>query len=246
MNLVADLHTHTIASGHAYSTVKEMAAGAKQNGIEVMAITDHGPNMPGGSHLYHFGNLRVVPNEIEGIRIIKGVEANIFDGLGQLDLPVEVLANLDLVLAGFHVGAGYNPRSKEENTAAMINTMRNPLVDIIVHPGNPEYEVEINEVLQAAKEEQTLLEINNSSYYSRPGSKERCLEIAKKAKEIGVKLSLGTDAHYFEQVGKFDLALELVKKAELTADDILNTSVQQVLDFVAAKRKVKESLLDRN
>ncbi|WP_408955751.1 phosphatase [Natroniella sp. ANB-PHB2] len=245
MDLVADLHTHTIASGHAYSTVKEMAAGAKQNGVEIVAITDHGPNMPGGPHYYHFGNLRVLPERIDGIRIIKGVEANVFDGWGQLDLPVEVLAKLDLVLAGFHIGAGYNPRSKEENTEAMINTIRNPVVDIIVHPGNPEYKVEIDEVLEVAKEEQTLLEINNSSYYSRPGSKERCLEIAKKAKEIGLRLSLGTDAHYFEQVGKFDLALELVKKAELTTDDILNTSAQQVLDFINTKREVKEGLLER-
>ncbi|WP_345894759.1 phosphatase [Natroniella sulfidigena] len=244
MNLVADLHTHTIASGHAYSTVNEMAAGAKENGIEILAITDHGPNMPGGPHLYHFGNLRVLPETIDGVRIIKGVEANVFDGLGQLDLPVEVLANLDLVLAGFHVGAGYNPRSKEENTAAMINAIQNPLVDIIVHPGNPEYEVEISKVLEVAKKEQTLLEINNSSYYSRPGSKERCLEIAKEAKEMEVKVSLGTDAHYCKQVGKFDLALELVEKAGLGADDILNSSVQQVLDFIATKREVKEELLE--
>ena len=77
MKLVADLHTHTVASGHAYCSVNEMAQAAADVGLEMIAITDHGPNMPGGPHLYHFGNIHVVPSVIAGARVLKGVEANI-------------------------------------------------------------------------------------------------------------------------------------------------------------------------
>ena len=240
--LAADLHTHTVASGHAYSTIEEMAAQAKENGIKILGMTDHGPNLPGGPHIYHFKNLDVLPQTINGIRILKGVEANITDSKGSLDLPVSNLAKLDIVLAGFHTGTGYEAKSKAENTRAMINTIKNPLVDIIVHPGNPEYKINIEQVINTAQQENTLLEINNSSYLSRPGSKENCIEIAKKAKAAGSMLVLGTDSHYSDQIGKFDQALQIAKEAGLNKDDILNTSVEKVEEFIQFKNKIKKSI----
>nr|WP_258176131.1 phosphatase [Orenia metallireducens] len=237
---MADLHTHTIASGHAYSTINEMAAGAKENGIKILGMTDHGPNMPRGPHIYHFANLKIIPKEIDGIKILRGVEANITDIYGTLDLPVEILARLDIVLVGFHTGTGYESGSKEDNTKAMINAIKNPLVDIVVHPGNPEYQVDSQRVIMAAKEDDVALEINNSSYLSRPGSKKRCIEIAQLAKKAGLKLILGTDAHYSARVGVFDKALEIVKEAQLEEDDILNTSLDRVEEFIARKSKVKK------
>jgi putative hydrolase len=80
----ADLHTHTVASGHAYSTVDEMARGAFNKGIKLIGITDHGPKLPGGPNVYHFGNFSIVPDELYGVRIVKGVEANILKN-GKLD-----------------------------------------------------------------------------------------------------------------------------------------------------------------
>ncbi len=246
MKLIADLHTHTVASGHAYSTINEMALGAKRNGIKILGMTDHGPNMPGGPHTYHFANLKVLPKEIEGVRVLKGIEANITDIYGTLDLSSGYLARLDIVLAGFHTETGYNPRSKEENTEAMVNAIYNPLLDIIVHPGNPEYEINVDKVIEAAKKNDTLLEINNSSYHSRPGSFERCVEIAQKAKEAGLQVVLGTDSHYANQVGGFAEAIKLVKEAGLEADDVLNTSLEQVENFIDRKRDVKRRACKSN
>ncbi|HHW42993.1 MAG TPA: PHP domain-containing protein [Desulfotomaculum sp.] len=107
MELQADLHTHTIASGHAFSTVKEMASAAAAAGLQLLGIADHGVNMPGAPHEYYFSQLLTLPDEIEGIHILKGVEANIIDSNGNLDMPVEILSRLDLVLAGFHAGCGF-------------------------------------------------------------------------------------------------------------------------------------------
>ncbi|GAB6138031.1 phosphatase [Halanaerobaculum tunisiense] len=244
MELIADLHTHTVASGHAYCTIQELATVAAEKEIEIIAMTDHGPNMPGGAHPYHFGNLKVLPREICGVRVLKGVEANVTDRHGTLDLGTEYLAKLDLVLVGFHEDAGYNPGTREENTTAMVNAIVNPLVDIVVHPGNPAYEVDISRVIKAAKENNTLLEINNSSYRSRPGSREYCIEIAQRAQEAGLELILGTDTHYSDQLGEFPQALEIVDQAGLEASNIVNTSLERVEKFIAQKREVKEQVLE--
>jgi putative hydrolase len=100
--LAADLHVHSVASGHAYSTIAEIAVEAARKGLAAIAITDHGPAMPGGTHRYYFGNLQVLPDSLEGVRILRGVELNILNEAGEVDLPPEYLALLDLAWAGLH------------------------------------------------------------------------------------------------------------------------------------------------
>lgn len=241
MKLAADLHTHTIASGHAYSTVDEMAQGAAEAGLEILAITDHGPALPGGPHIYHFTNLRVLPERICGVRILKGVEANICTPEGGLDLEERVLKNLDIVLAGFHVKSGYDPGTVEENTRAMIGAIRNPYVDVIVHPGNPIYKVDIEAVVAAAAEAGKALEINNASLCGiRPGSETNCAAFAKMAAEMGAIVALGSDAHYHADVGKLGAALALALEAGVPPENILNVSADRVLKFLRDRGKLKD------
>jgi len=228
MKIVADLHIHTIASGHAYSTVMENARAAADRGLEMIAITDHGPAMPGGPHAYHFGNQKVIPDEVFGVRILKGVEANIIDRDGNLDLEDYRLAQLDIVLAGLHnicspVG------SVGENTAMMINAIKNRWVDVIVHPGNPEYLIDALAVVQAAVEYDVAIEINNSSLkLSRVGSKPYCEKIICLAKQYGAKMVVGSDSHFALAVGDFTEAQELLRKYDIAPHEILNTSITAI------------------
>jgi len=67
-NIEADLHMHTVNSGHAYSTVDELAKTASFKGLKLIAITEHGPNLPGGPHEYFFGNMSIIPNEMYGVK----------------------------------------------------------------------------------------------------------------------------------------------------------------------------------
>lgn len=229
MKYVADLHIHTVSSGHAYSTVLENARAAADRGLEMIAITDHGPAMPGGPHVYHFGNLKALPDELFGVRILKGVEANVIDSDGNLDLPDDRLINLEIVLAGLHtICSPYG--SVAENTKMMVNAMKNPWVDTIVHPGNPEYLVDIETIVKAAVEYDVALEINNSSLkVSRVGSRPYCENIACMAKKYGAKIMLGTDSHFALAIGDFSKAVELLKKYEISPDLVINTSVENVL-----------------
>jgi putative hydrolase len=238
MKLVADLHTHTVASGHAYCSVNEMVQAAADIGLEMIAITDHGPNMPGGPHLYYFGNLRVVPPVIAGVRVLKGIEANIVGPSGELDLPGSMLAKLDIVFAGFHTHTGYDDSGVSKNTRAMIGALENPYVDGIVHPGNPIFPVDIEEVVAAAKDLGKLIEINNASLtVTRLDSMENCIKFVECAAEYSAKVVIGSDAHHTSLVGTFDSAIKLVKSVGLNSELVLNTDVSKITEFLRNRRK---------
>ncbi|HBM81891.1 MAG: phosphatase [Clostridiales bacterium] len=232
-----DTHTHTIVSGHAYSTLLENAEYASKIGLKMIAVTDHGPAMPGGPHIFYFGNLRVVPDNLFGVEILRGVEANILDHDGKLDIPYGILKKLDLVIASLH-DVCIKPGSVEENTKALINAMDNEYVDIIGHAGNPAFPIDIDLFVEKAKEKDVLIEINNSSLgTSRIGSYDNCYKIAKKAKEIGAKVVMGSDAHICFDIGNFKLAADLIEKAGIPEENIMNTDVGKLKRYLSDKTK---------
>lgn len=234
MKLVADLHTHTVSSGHAYSTLEEYVRQAKKVGLEAIGITDHGPAMPGGPHYYHFSNMRMIPREMDGIKILRGVEANIINDKGEIDLAEQEInwGELDIVMAAMHPRVGYENQGEDKNTEVIIKAMRNPYVNVLAHPGNPKYPIKIKETVAVAKENGVLIEINNSSDFSRPGSHERCVEFAREVKRIGWKVIVGTDSHITSMLGIFDDALALIAEAGLTADEVVNTSMEKIKKYL--------------
>ncbi|KAF0133857.1 MAG: PHP family phosphohydrolase histidinol phosphatase [Candidatus Saganbacteria bacterium] len=237
MKLIADLHVHTIASGHAYSTIEEYAEYAKKIGLKIFAITDHGPAMPGAPHYYYFANMRMLPKQINGVRVLRGIEANIINENGDIDIAAQDMkwGELDIVLATFHPRVGYDSQGEEKNTEVLIKAMKNPWINAIAHPGNPKYPVNIKAIVEAAKENKVLIEINNSSDFSRPGSYERCVEIAKEVKRAGWKVMLGTDSHFSRMLGEFSSALKIVKEAGLAKEDIVNTSEKLISQYILEK-----------
>lgn len=237
MQLEADLHTHSIASGHAYNTVTELVEAAKNKGLLMLGITDHGPAMPGGPHLYHFGNLRVLPDRMFGVELLRGVEANVIDHEGNIDVPERYLRRLDWVGAGFHPIC-YPGGTVEENTTAMIRTLQHPLVDMVVHPGNPQFPIDYEKVVRAARQMGKLLEINNSSLtISRQGSKDNCETIACIIAKEGGRVVIGSDAHYVDQVGNLEDAYRMSRNAGLEDTQILNTSVEKIKLYLKERGK---------
>jgi len=228
----ADLHTHTIASGHAYSTINEMAAEASRRQLRLIGMTDHGPALPGGPHLYHFMALRFIPKQICGVRILRGIEANIL-GEGRLDLEDPQLAQLELVLAGFHPGCGYAGRGQEDNTKAAMATMDKPQVHVICHPGNPEFPLDYQAIARHAAATGTALEINNSSFgMSRAGSADNCRRLAKYCAQYGAPVTLGSDAHIAQGVGQLDQALREALQAGIQPEQIVNLTLASTLVFL--------------
>ena len=102
MQIIADLHTHTLSATHAFNTLDEMAAKAAALGYAALAITDHGPAMPDAPHMWHFANQTALPLVLHGVAMMYGAEANVMDTNGGLDFAQSRLRALDWVVASIH------------------------------------------------------------------------------------------------------------------------------------------------
>lgn len=237
MEILADLHTHTIASGHAYSTLSENAVAAAHQGIKLLGMTDHGPSMPGAPDLYYFGNFAIIPQMLSGVRILPGVEANITSHEGELDIPLRYLKQMSLVLVGLHVIC-YPGGNSEQNTLAYLRAMSNPYIDIMVHPGRPEFEMDLEKIAFTSAQLGIPVEINNSSLSpEKGGAWSNCHYFARSAAKFGGPIVLGSDAHFWDRVGVLDLSLELAVEAGIKEEQILNYSPKRILSYLEQRRK---------
>jgi putative hydrolase len=234
MKFELDTHTHTIASGHAYNTIREMVMGAKEKGLKLIAITDHGPAMLGASSEFYFVNFGAIDTEMYGVEVLMGSEVNIIDFDGNVDLKEIILKRLDIVIASLHLPC-ISPGSREENTRAYINVMKNPYVNIIGHPDDSNYLVDYEPLVLAAKENKVLLELNNSSLNPnnyRINTKENDIEMLKLCKKYSVPIVVGSDAHFDSAVGNHDLAMEVLREVDFPEKLVVNKSLEELKKYV--------------
>ena len=242
MKYLSDLHTHTIVSGHAYTTLMENINYCSEKGIKILGTSEHAPSMPGAPHYWYFANLKILPRFINDVLILKGCEANILDVDGNIDLPEDGMKNLDYIIASFHEPVFAPNKSKEENTMAVLNVIdRFDKVEILGHLGNPNFELDYETIVKKAKSKDIRIEINNSSLLgsSRVGSDVNCKKIALLCKEYGTKVILSSDAHINTCIGNFSKGIELFKEINMPEELIMNDPDKLVAHF-----KNKGRLLD--
>jgi putative hydrolase len=237
MKILVDTHAHTVASTHAYSTVAEYFQQAKLKGLEMFSITDHGPEMPDSPHPWHFGNRHVLPRIIDGVAMLRGIEANIMPELGGLDIPGGLHPYLDFAIASFHEPV-FSPRDKKTHTAAVIKTFETGQCQILGHPGNPNFPIDYKEVIRAAKDNNVLIEINNSSFsYSRQGSEPNCSKILELVDQLDWKVTFASDAHVAYDVGNCDRSVATAVKIGFPYERIINRNARSFLAFLAEHDK---------
>lgn len=238
MNYKLDLHTHTLASGHAYSTIMEMVHAAAMTGLDILGITEHAPSMPGTCQSFYFQNFKVIPRKMEGVQLMFGAELNILNAGGEVDLPTEVLAKLDITVASLHIPC-IAPKGIKENTQAVLNAIRNPYIDIIGHPDDGRYPLDYEAIVREAKTYHTLLEINNASLDPngfRQGAHRNDLELLALCKNYGVPVVLSSDAHFAGDVGRFPYAKEILKQAAFPENLVANHRKELLFETLAAKK----------
>jgi len=235
MSYPVDLHMHTVASTHAYSTLHDYIEEAQTKGIKLFAITDHGPDMADAPHYWHFMNMHVWPRLVDGVGILRGIESNIKNIQGEIDCTGPMLTAIDVIIAGFHEPV-MPPADKETHTAAMIAAMASGDVHIISHPGNPRYPIDIPAVAAAAAKYNVALELNNSSFtHSRKGSEPNCRAIVQAVKEAGGWLALGSDSHIAYSLGGFEHCERILREVGFPDERILNVSPRRFLDFLVMR-----------
>ena len=228
MNIELDMHTHTLASGHAFSTLQEMAQAASEKGLKLLGITEHTPGIPGTCDLIYFRNLHVVPRQMYGIELMLGAEINILDKDGNIDADETLMKLLDLRIAGIH-SLCYESGTREENTQGMIRVIRHPYIQIISHPGDGTAQLDFEPIVLASKEWGTLLEINNSSLKptrNKVDARDNNLEILRLCKQYEVPVILGSDAHISFDIANYGYLYPLLQETEFPEALIVNRSVE--------------------
>ena len=231
--LVADLHMHTLMSGHAFGTIREMAMGAAERNLQLIGITEHGPGLPGACDPIYYLNFRAAPRKLYNVEILYGCEVNICTG-GTLSLGRRYLDALDYAIAGIH-GFCYENEGAVKNTDSVIKCMADPKVRFISHPDDSRYPLDYRALVEGAKEYGVALEVNNSSLSPisfRPGCLENYRCMLPLCMEYGVPVIVDSDAHDPGAVGDFSLAINVLEDVGFDQDLILNTDVQKVKQFL--------------
>lgn len=235
----ADLHVHTIASGHAFSTPLEIATVAREKGLELIAILDHGPALPGGAHPYYFSNLIALPRHLEGVLFLRGAEANIIGKKGELDLSEDILSQLELVGVAFHPRCGYENQGEVFNTEVLLKAIESPYVQMVVHPDNPTFPLDLGVVIEAAQAHQVLLEFNNYSllpHTARQSDFNLCRTYLGKIAQAGALVAVNSDAHFAYQVGEWNAAVSLLEEVGFPHELIINSKLEKIISFLEKKK----------
>ncbi|OPJ54981.1 PHP domain-containing protein [Alkalithermobacter paradoxus] len=236
MKIIADYHTHTTYS-HGKGSIEDNVKAAISKGLKTIGISDHGYKHLGFGVKYK--DIPKMRKEIDELRkkypqieILMGIEANILDDEGNIDVDKETLKYFDYIMAGYHFGSMptrlikgsiyhilnfMGPLKKgaiKYNTRAVVNAMKKHNIFIITHPGAKAM-IDLKEVARVAKETDTALEIN--SHHGHLTVDELML-----VKDTGVKFAIGSDAHAPEDVGKFTSAIERAREAKVNEEQIIN------------------------
>ncbi|MDD3403369.1 MAG: phosphatase [Hespellia sp.] len=236
MKIIADTHAHTLVSGHAYSTIREMAQFGAKNGLEYLALTEHGPKMTGSCQDIYFMNFKVIPREMYGINLLLGIELNILNADGEVDLPEPLLKKMDISIASIHTPPCFSDEFTIENiTNAYVNVMKNPYVNIIGHPDDGRMPLDYEKLVKAAKETGTLLEVNNSSLHPlsfRANAKENYKVMLDLCKQYEVPITTGTDAHMDVEAGRFESTQELLKECDFPEELVVTTNFEKLKPYI--------------
>lgn len=240
MNIIADTHTHTIASTHAYSTLEEMVHAAARKKLYAIAITDHGYRMPGAPGRWYFENMRVIPHYMEGVLVLHGQETNIIDTDGGVDLEPDCADTLDWIVASIHdVAFPCEKPTVEAITNVWMNIAKNPHIHVIGHSGTKEYAYDFETVIPEFGRTGKLVELNEGSFTGRKKSIPNCKKIMELCKKHSVPIILNTDSHISATVGCFEHSLALLKELDFPEELVVNASTDRFHAYLKEHSAIK-------
>ncbi|MCM1055199.1 MAG: phosphatase [Bacteroides sp.] len=234
MKLIADLHTHTLASAHAYSTVTENTAQAEKSGLKFMAVTDHAPQMEDSPHVWHHHNLNALPRVINNVFVLRGIEADIIDNKGKLDIDEDLANKLDWIVASYHWGEG----SKNEFTESYLKLLENPHVCCLGHTDSKWFPYDVREVCRACAHFGKAMELNVARIRdeSRTETRDFYRKLLNICAEENAYVAVNTDSHFWSTIGNFDPALKLIEEAGFPEELLLTADAEKIKELVTRKK----------
>lgn len=236
--LHVDLHTHSIASGHALNTVYEMAKEARKKGVHMLGITDHASSMEGAPHQGYFW-ISDKLTKLNGIEILLGSEVNIINKNGKVDLGDVYLQRQRIVIAGLHDKTPYKNTLEVDHTAAIVNAMKNKYIRIISHPVRAGFKVNIKKLVNAAASTKTLLELNDQVFENESSDGkflEAYRQLIRLCRKFGLPVIIGSDAHTAERIGSDRHIMRIKEEVGLTNNMIINNRKDDLKLFLNTEK----------
>lgn len=231
-----DFHSHTFCSSCGMHTHIEMLEHAKSLGLAGLAITDHGRSVGGRLNSAFFKRFE---NPVKGIRLLKGVECNLLDLDGNIDCPMEYMEHLDIILLGFHGNVEKN-LGIDCYTQMMLNSIeKNPFVDIITHPIDQWYPMDMERLVASAKKFDKVIELNDAKLrlgHNSQGDVERLLRICL---NMECPIALCSDAHVLNEIGSDKYSERILKNVGFPEELIVNSDVEKAFDYIERRRILK-------
>ncbi len=230
MELLYDMHTHTIASGHAYNTILENIEYAYSLGLKAYGFSDHGPALDGAPNELYFRHFRVLDRFYKDMKVYAGIEANIIDYSGSIDISGKTLGRVDYIIASMHTLC-IEPGSIDDNMRAYIGAMKNRYIKIIGHPDDSRFKVDYSELAKNAVKYGVALEVNSSSLDPdsvRSGARENIINMLMECKKAGAYVICGSDAHVRTDIARFDEVKKILIETDFPEELVLNTSMEKI------------------
>ena len=230
---LADMHMHSIMSGHGFGTLRELAAAAAERKLKLIGVTEHAPGIPGTCDPIYFRNFVDAPRLLSGVEVMHGSEVNVLKG-GLLSLDQRHLNCLDYAIVGIH-GLCYDNEGTVKNTDNLLRCMENPKVRFVSHPDDGNYPLDYPALVAGAKALNVALELNNSSLrkpHTRPGCVENYKTMLPLCMEHGVKIVVNTDSHDPMAVGDFTKAVAFLEEIGFDEELIINNDLQKLKKFL--------------
>lgn len=243
MKIIADLHTHTLFSDHAYNTITEMITQANKIGLKAIAITDHGPAMPDSGHEWHFFNSQIA-KKVDDVIVLFGAEVNVMDISGNLDIPEKLLVNLDWNIASVH--RDIIPQlSYEQATELWMNIAKNPNIDMIGHCEQVQHYFDYEKVIPVFVENNKVVEINANSAVVRPDGQKNMVELIEVCKKYRCKIAVNSDSHSIYTLGRVNDTFTLVEKIGYPEELIVNAKYENLINELKIhKKKILDMIED--
>ncbi len=242
MQFFSDLHVHTVASTHAYSTVTENAAQAAKIGLKLMAVSDHAMSMWDAPHIWHHQNLEVIPRYLNGVFIVRGIEADLMDYNGKLDVKEDLLLTLDWAIASYHKVC-CEPGTELQHTDSYIKALETKGINCLGHTDDPRYPYEVRTVCRACHDLGKAMEINVARIIVKDSNPARA-EISKKfyrnmlsiCAEENTNVVVNSDAHFWNAIGAFDEAAKLIEEVNFPHELVLNLDEERIKNHIVNQR----------
>lgn len=240
-----DTHTHTVISGHAWSTLTENCLAARARGMKGLCLTEHGPAIEGGAPSYIPHSQRMLPEVVEGIRVYKGVEINILDHENRIDIPPAYLKFCEFAIASIHTHMFPERDKRDENTATYLEMLRNPYIDIIGHADDPTVPCDFEAMVSQAQKYGKLLELNNNSTTAhRPGSLPSLKRYILCCKARGQRVCVASDAHFHTMVGNVGPMMRLLEELEFPQALIVNLTKERFESYLKERKERLRAIPD--